>query len=121
MPKLYNLEDVKPLRRKLRGTLTPAEAILWRALQGSKLHGRKFRRQQSIGSYVVDYYCPAEKLVVELDGAAHDSPEAARYDEERAAFLSAAGVLVLRIENRHLVENPDGVLALIAQHFRGKA
>ena len=58
-------------------------------LKNKKLDGRKFRRQHSIGKYVVDFYCPAEKLVVELDGAGHYTPEGSDYDEKRDGWMSA--------------------------------
>ena len=89
-----------------------------RALRRSSLHNRKFRRQQSIGPYIVDFYCPAEKLVVELEGAAHDSAPAASYDESRERYLRTLGLTVIRLENRHVTENLDGVLDYVAQHFR---
>ena len=105
-------------RKSLRANLTPAEASLWRLLQRSQLQGRKFRRQHSIGRYVVDFCCPSERLVIELDGSAHDSERAGARDEARAQFLSSAGLTVLRLENRHVLENPEGVLELIKQHFK---
>jgi very-short-patch-repair endonuclease len=98
--------------------LTAAEAALWRLLQRSQLLGRKFRRQHPIGPYIVDFYCPRERLVVELDGAAHDSERAALRNAARDRFLAAAGLVVLRLENCQVFENPDGVLGRIAQHFR---
>ena len=104
-------------RRKLRAMLTPAEAKLWLLLQRSQLDGRKFRRQHGIGPYTVDFYCAAERLVIELDGAAHDSESAAAYDEIRDRFLDSAGYAVIRFENRQVFENPDGVLHQIKQHF----
>jgi len=91
---------------------------LWRALKGSTLHGRKFRRQQSIGTYIVDFYCPAEKLIVELEGAAHDSEREAAYDSWRERYMRSMGLTVIRLENRYVMENLEGVLAYIAQHFR---
>ena len=102
----------------MRASLTPAEATLWRLIQRSQLQGRKFRRQHSIGPYIVDFYCPSEGLVVELEGSAHDSESSAKRDETRARFLAAAGLVVLRLENRHVFENPDGVLEWIGQQFR---
>jgi very-short-patch-repair endonuclease len=105
-------------RRKLRAILTPAEAKLWLLLQRSQLGGRKFRRQHSIGLYIVDFYCAPERLIVELDGAAHDSERAAARDEVRHRFLDSAGYSVLRFENRQVFENPEGVLEQIRQRFR---
>lgn len=104
-------------RRDLRRRLTPAEAALWRLLRRSQLEGRKFRRQHGIGNYIVDFYCPKERLIVELDGAAHDSEQAVALDQAREEFLKKAGMTILRVENRHVFENPEGVLALIAEQF----
>ena len=115
---LHNRRSLITRRRTLRARLTPAEAALWRLLQRSQLRGRKFRRQHSIGPYVVDFYCPGERLVVELEGSAHDSERSTERDETRARFLAAAGLVVLRLENRHVFENPDGVLEWVEQHFR---
>jgi len=116
--RFYNHPSLGARRRTLRASMTPAEAALWRVLQRSQLQGRKFRRQHSIGPYVVDFYCPKERLVVELEGSAHDSERTAIRDEARERFLSAEGLTVLRLENRHVFENPEGVLELIKQHFR---
>ena len=116
--RFYNRRSLSERRRSLRASLTPAEAALWRVLQRSQLQGRKFRRQHSIGPYVVDFYCPNERLVVELEGSVHDSEHTALRDEARERFLNASGLMVLRVENRHVFENPESVLDLIKQHFR---
>jgi very-short-patch-repair endonuclease len=116
--RFFNRSQLGGRRRSLRSNLTPAEAALWRILQRSRLKGRKFRRQQSIGHYVVDFYCPSERLVVELEGSAHDSDSAAAWDRNRERFLADSGLTVLRLENRHVFENPEGVLVLIAAQFR---
>ena len=118
-PRLNNARRLLARRCSLRSDLTPAEAALWRALQRSGLKGRKFRRQQSIGPYIVDFYCAAERLVIELDGAAHDSERSAVHDDARDQFLQSLGLTVVRLENRNVLEDPDGVLAYIGQHFRG--
>jgi very-short-patch-repair endonuclease len=69
---------------------------------------------------MVDFYCPEERLVVELEGSAHDSERTAARDDVRERFLSNTGLSVLRIENRNVLENPDDVLELISQHFRSR-
>jgi very-short-patch-repair endonuclease len=115
--RLNNASHLIGHRRALRGNLTPAETVLWKALQRTQLRGRKFRRQQSIGPYIVDFYCPAETLIVELEGSAHDSERSARYDEARERYLKVKGLTVIRLENRYVMENLEGVLAYIAQHF----
>ena len=117
--RLNNAHWLLDRRRALRAELTPAEATLWRALKHSSLKGRKFRRQQSLGPYIVDFYSATEQLVIELDGAAHDSERSARRDEAREWFLRSLGLTLVRLENRDVMENPEGVLAYISQHFRG--
>jgi very-short-patch-repair endonuclease len=115
--RLNNLPKLKARRRVLRRSLTPAETRLWKYLQRSQLQGRKFRRQHSVGSYILDFYCPAEKLAVELDGAAHDHEAAFAMDERRSAWLLSAGIRVVRFENELVLKNLEGVLAEIARHF----
>jgi very-short-patch-repair endonuclease len=73
----------------------------------------KFRRQHSIGPFVADFYCPAAKLVIELDGLVHNSETAQQQDEERTAYLVNLGLRVARFENRDVMENLEGVLAEI--------
>ena len=73
--KIHNRKYLEKFRKKLRSNLTPAEAVLWSSLQRKQLEGRKFRRQHSIGNYIADFYCPSERIVVELDGAGHFTPE----------------------------------------------
>ncbi len=86
-------------------------------LRQSQLKGRKFRRQHSIGPYIVDFYCPAEKLAIELDGEPHFNPLRRDYDQERETFLRAEDIRVVRFENREMFENPDRVAEAIAWHF----
>ncbi len=108
---------MKDLRRHLRRSLTPAEATLWKALQGLKLAGMKFRRQHSIGNYVVDFYCPKSKLVIELDGEKHFNSMASDYDLRRSESLNRHGIRVIRFENRAVFENAEGVLHAIKEHL----
>ncbi len=114
---LNNLQELKTFRRELRSGMTPAEARLWTYLKGKQLDGRKFRRQHSFGGYILDFYCPAERLAIELDGKPHFYPQAMEYDRRRDVFLKQHGVLVLRFVNRWVFENPDGVLNHICEHF----
>ena len=104
--------------RQMRLTLTPAEARLWKYLQNHQLAGRKFRRQHSVGPYVLDFYCPREHLAVELDGAAHDHELAAQRDEIRTRYLESHGIKVVRFENRDVMNNLEGVLQMIKDCFR---
>ena len=90
-----NQPELKTFRTILRKRLTPAEATFWKVVQRSKLDGRKFRRQHSVGKYVLDFYCPAEKLAVELDGDVHFNEHAAIKDHERRLFLEFFGIKVM--------------------------
>ncbi len=113
-----NRQDLKAIRRDLRNNATPAERALWQMLKRSRLDGRKFRRQHSVDRFVIDFYCPAERLAVELDGAVHDDLSRARYDGERQRRLEQRGVRVLRFKNAGVLETPSTVLTSIAQSFR---
>lgn len=94
-----------------------AEEILWEQIKHSKLSGRKFRRQHSVGKYILDFYCPAEHLAIELDGPIHDRPERIVYDRKRTEYLNGVGIRVVRFRNKALLQNPKKVLAEIAACF----
>ena len=108
---------LQTFRTELRKNLTPAEATLWRYLKSSKLDGRKFRRQHSVGEYILDFYCPSERLAVELDGAVHKNDRAAVYDHERTLFLEYYGINVIRFENFFVFEEIEFVLQCIQRQF----
>ena len=106
-------------RKELRNTLTPAEAVLWKLLKGRQIGKLKFRRQQSVGPYIVDFYCPYLKLAVELDGETHTGR--AEYDERRTLYLwQTAGIKVIRFENRVVFENPELILEEIEKYSTPK-
>jgi very-short-patch-repair endonuclease len=79
-----------------------------------RLTGFKFRRQHPLGPYILDCYCPAARLVVELDGDSHATPEGQESDAERTRYLEVRGILVLRFWNSEVAENPDAVVERIA-------
>jgi len=85
------------LARRLRREPTQAEQVLWRALRGRTLGGFKLRRQHIIAGFVVDFYCPAARLVIELDGAVHDSRQ--HYDQDRDAIFRSLGIRTMRFSN----------------------
>jgi very-short-patch-repair endonuclease len=98
---------------RLRQNPTPAEAKLWSALQGKQLKGLKFRRQHPIGRFIVDFYCPSCKLVIEVDGGVHAQQGA--YDEARTEHLQSFGYRVLRVTNEEVLHDLVTVLAQIEQ------
>ena len=75
MQQIHNRESLRPLREELRHTLTPAEASLWKSLRRSQVCGKKFRRQHSVGPFILDFYCPECRLAVEFDGQEHFYPK----------------------------------------------
>lgn len=115
--KIFNRKSLKPRRQDLRNNPTQAEAFLWGFLKHSQLEDKKFRRQASIGSYIVDFYCPSEKLIIELDGEVHFDEEAKKYDAERTKYLESLGLKVIRFENQEVIYNLDKVLKEISKHF----
>ena len=112
-PRPNNKRWQKRTRQRLRTHGTPAEAFLWLALKRRQLHGFKFRRQFGVGPYILDFYCPAARLAIELDGAVHDDPARRAYDAERTRHLEGEGIRVLRFENRLAFEQRDAVLEAI--------
>ena len=120
MKSLNNLPHKKDHRRTLRSNLTPAEATLWNSLKNAQLQNRKFRRQHSIGEYILDFYCAEEKLAVELDGAGHFDVVGEAHDAVRTAYLSSLGVVVLRFENKIVWSALDGILYEISRHFTAR-
>ncbi|TAK64530.1 MAG: endonuclease domain-containing protein [Dehalococcoidia bacterium] len=78
---------------------TAGEAVLWDALRGRRLGGRKFRRQQPIGPFVLDFYCPSERLAVEVDGGVHENPEQSRLDAERQRLIESLGIRFVRLRD----------------------
>ena len=96
--------------RRLRREPTDEEKELWRALRAGRFAGFKFRRQHLLGKYFLDFYCPAAKLSIELDGFQHGLPEQRQRDEEREKFLASEGVEELRFWNHQWWENREGIL-----------
>lgn len=111
-------KELASFKSELRSKLTPAEAFLWKQLSSRKLEGRRFTRQHSISKYVVDFYCAAERLIVELDGENHNIPQAMDYDEKRTAFFNNMGYQVIRFENKMVFEHLESVLKEIKDNFK---
>ncbi len=115
---IHNRKYLKPYRKALRKNLTPAEAFLWTYLSKKQLEGRKFRRQHSIENYILDFYCPEEKLAIELDGQVHEYENQELRDSERDRRLEELGIRVLRFENRFVFDKLAMVLELIKAEFK---
>ena len=114
----HNNKFLKEYRKELRNNLTSAEARLWMILKNKQLEGRKFRRQHSIDNFIVDFYCPSEKLVIELDGQAHYNPVSENKDFERDFVLKKYEISVLRFENKMIFKEPEIVINTIKAEFK---
>ena len=118
---ISNFASKKDFRRELRNNATPAEVTLWKTLQGKQLDGFKFRRQHSIGNYILDFFCPSANLAIELDGGQHFTQEGREYDAVRDEFLWSVGITVLRYANNLIFENLEGVLEDVREHLRNSS
>ncbi len=105
--------DLKERSRDLRRNTTVPEQKLWAILRSRQLAGLKFRRQAVIGSFIVDFYCEAAKLVVEVDGDSHVGRREA--DEQRAAYLTQRGLRVVRVTNDDVLRDIDAVAMAVVQ------
>jgi very-short-patch-repair endonuclease len=99
--------------KELRRNMTPEEKIIWQHLRSNRLNGLHFRRQQIIDGFIVDFYCHAAELVVEVDGEIHD--QQIEYDLERDKVISSRGLRLLRVKNEDVRNNLDEVLRWIRQ------
>ncbi len=114
--RLFNQKYQKPLRQQLRKNTSPIERLLWARLRGGRL-GVKFRRQHGIGPYIVDFYCPAARLVIELDGESHYWQGRQEYDKTRDNFIEQQGLRIVHFSNVDVTHNLDGVLMRIQDYL----
>ena len=99
----------------LRREMTDAERLLWLRLRGKQLMGVQFYRQKPLGNYVVDFYAPRAKVVVEVDGSQHLQQPAVKADAERDQYLSGRGLNVLRFDNLQVLRETESVLDTISR------
>ena len=107
---------IKPLARELRTNPTPAEDRLWQGLRRKHVGGVRFRRQHIFDRFIVDFYCPAARLVIEVDGEVHEQQQ--EYDALRTEFLESMGFRVIRFKNEDVFQNLDGVLEVVGEAFQ---
>ncbi|HEX9213537.1 MAG TPA: endonuclease domain-containing protein [Bradyrhizobium sp.] len=105
--------------KKLRANTTPHERMLWRALKELPIEGSHFRRQAPIGPYIVDFFCPAKRLIVELDGGHHNDDDTAARDRKRQLWLENEGYRVVRFWNSELASDLTAVLERIYVELYG--
>ena len=105
------------MARELRKNMTDAERRLWSKIRRKQLKEFQFYRQKNIGDYIVDFYCPAAKLIVEIDGGQHYSEENILKDEARDKFLSDLGFSILRFSNTDVLKKIEDVVTEIYNHL----
>jgi very-short-patch-repair endonuclease len=116
---------LKQFSRALRSNMTDAERHLWQRLRNKRICGVQFYRQKSLLSFIVDFYCPKAKLVIELDGSQHFELEHLAKDRERDVRLADIDLKVLRFDDRQVLAETDAVLEVIyaevAQRLKEKS
>ncbi len=103
--------NISHLARNLRKSSTESEKLLWKHLRLKQLEGLKFRRQQPIGNYIVDFVCFSKRIIIELDGGQHAIEE--NKDCERDRWLKSQGFTILRFWNNEVMSNTESILELI--------
>ena len=112
MGKIFNCLSLKERRRYLRKNQTKSEKILWEKLRRGQI-GFRFLRQFGIGFYIADFYCPSQKLVIEVDGVHHLRTETRKYDAERTRIINECGISVVRFTNHQILNDIEFVLCEI--------
>lgn len=110
MGKIFNQQSQNNTRKFLRKNLAAPELKLWYFIKNKQFFGYKFRRQFGIGKFIVDFYCPKKKLVIEIDGDTHFNPGSKIDDELREKYLNKFGIKVIRFNNLEIFQNIEGVL-----------
>ena len=105
------------IKRRLRSNMTGQETRLWSRLRARQLQGLKFRRQHGIGPYIVDFYCPEQSLVIEVDGDSHADADQIVKDQRRDRYFQSLGLRVIRYINDDILKNLDGVLEDLAERL----
>ena len=111
---MYNDKRQENIRKKLRKEMTPQEIMMWSRLRAKQL-GIKFRRQFSIGLYILDFYCPEKRIAIEIDGSQHFQNQHHYNDTVRDEFLANKNISVLRFSNDEVNRNIDGVLMKVQE------
>lgn len=113
----YNI-NLKAASRELRNSMTDSEKLLWSRIRKKQLLGIQFYRQKPIGPYIVDFYAPAAKAVIEVDGSQHLEPEHLQRDEARDQYLADEGLFVLRFSNIQVLRETEAVVERIVEEIR---
>ena len=113
MPRTRPTAELRQFARQLRARQTDCEWLIWQKLRARQLLDLKFRRQHPCPPYVIDFYCVELHLAIELDGSQHFTAEQQAFDQRRSVYLKRLGIVVLRFDNRQVLQEMDGVLQAI--------
>ena len=116
--KIHSLNNLLNRRKELRRKQTPQEEKLWWYLKDRRLLGFKFRRQTSIGGYILDFYCAEKRLIIEIDGEIHNKNDNREYDKIRDKFFKELDYKVLRFKNKQVDEDMNKVIKIIEENFK---
>ena len=117
MPRIFNTAALKERRKELRNNQTLAEKTLWQNIRKKQLNGIQFYRQYGIGSYIADFYAPAVRLCIEIDGDQHYTETGKKYDAERDNYITSLNIKVIRFRNREVIEDTKKVVAEIKKEI----
>jgi very-short-patch-repair endonuclease len=115
----YN-KNLKERAQQLRDNMTDAERQPWAKIRMNQLNGYRFYRQKPVGDYIVDFFCPKAKLIIEVDGSQHFDNETIEYDRLRGDYISSLGLKVLRFTNAEVLEHVEGVVERIEEEVGSK-
>jgi very-short-patch-repair endonuclease len=110
-------ENIQKNAKELRKKMTHAEQALWNKLKKGSVKNFKFRRQHPIENFIADFYCHQAKLVIEIDGNYHNSPDQSEYDSDRSFEIEKYGLRVLRFNNDDVLHNVDFVIKKIEENL----
>ena len=112
--------NLKPNARRLRSEMTDSERKLWSMLRGKQIMDVQFYRQKPLGPYIVDFYAPKAKIVVEVDGSEHMQESAEQKDARRDTYLKNQNLFVLRFNNLQVLQELGSVVEVIYQTVKGR-
>lgn len=107
---LFYDTKLKKYSQELRKNMTEAEKLLWSKLRRKQLKDSQFYRQRIIGNYIVDFYCPKSKLIIEVDGGQHYGNIGNKKDRMRDNYLKGIGMQILRVSDREVFKNLEGII-----------
>ena len=111
-------KELKPLARNLRSSMTDAEQLIWSRIRKKQICDVQFYRQKNIGNYIVDFYCPKGKLILEIDGSQHYEEEGMKKDRARDNYFDDLSLTVMRFSDIDVFKNINGILERIQEHLK---